>query len=249
MTRIVYGLALVAAGLLVGASAGCSNQGAAEPQPAGPPPVAVGTRPVVSADLVESIDVVGSLAPKFWADVKSEISGIVTDVYVTEWVPVRKGARLARLDSRETEAGIEALEAVEAQAKVAASRARREFERGRAVPCDAVRKVHAVAIQPKRDLLLQPRRIHRASQNDTVALDHGHPLFGTVIKRIFGRLPQAKPAAQIKLSVRCHPLPIGCLGGQVTLRAFRIQAYDAGSCCRQIFETQKFVLYGFGWKP
>ena len=72
---------------------------------------------------------VGSLAPKFSVDVKSEVTGTVTAVYVTEWVPVRKGARLARLDTRETEAGIEALKAMVAQARVGESRAQREFER------------------------------------------------------------------------------------------------------------------------
>jgi RND family efflux transporter MFP subunit len=61
--------------------------------------------------------------------VKSEVTGTVRDVYVTEWVPVRKGDRLARLDTSETEAGIAALKAVEAQAKVGQSRAQREYER------------------------------------------------------------------------------------------------------------------------
>ncbi len=69
------------------------------------------------------------MAPKFAADVKSEISGIVTEVYVNEWVPVRKGARLARLDTSETEAGLEALRAVVAQAAVNENRARRERDR------------------------------------------------------------------------------------------------------------------------
>jgi membrane fusion protein (multidrug efflux system) len=53
----------------------------------------------------------------------------VTAVYVTEWVPVRRGDRLAHLDTRETEAGIDALKATVAQARVAESRATREFER------------------------------------------------------------------------------------------------------------------------
>ncbi len=38
---------------------------------AGKPPVAVETSPVTTADLKETIEVVGSLAPKFSADVKS----------------------------------------------------------------------------------------------------------------------------------------------------------------------------------
>ena len=129
MTRIIRTMALISAGIALIAMAGCSNSGEAQPQEVGRPAVAVTVAPVVAANLQESVDVVGTLAPKFSADVKSEISGIVTAVYVTEWVPVRRGARLATLDSRETEAGIEALKAFEAQAKVAESRAKREFER------------------------------------------------------------------------------------------------------------------------
>ena len=72
---------------------------------------------------------VGSLEPKFSAEIKSEVTGTVAAVYVTEWVPVRKGERLAQLDTRETEATIEALKAVVAQAVVGESRAKREFER------------------------------------------------------------------------------------------------------------------------
>jgi RND family efflux transporter MFP subunit len=96
---------------------------------AGRPPVAVSVEPAAAADLQEAIDVVGSLEAKFTADVKSEVTGVVTEVYVTEWVPVKRGQKLARLDSRETEAGIETLRAAEAQAKVSQNRAQREFER------------------------------------------------------------------------------------------------------------------------
>ncbi|MGE5814339.1 MAG: efflux RND transporter periplasmic adaptor subunit [Acidobacteriota bacterium] len=84
---------------------------------------------VVTADLTEAVDVTGSLAPKFSADVKSEVSGTVRAVYVTQWVPVRKGEALARLDTSEVEAGLEGLRALEAQARVQETRAQREYER------------------------------------------------------------------------------------------------------------------------
>jgi RND family efflux transporter MFP subunit len=118
--------ALMAAGACNGTTAGDAKSASAE---LGRPAVAVTVAPVVTADLVEAVDVVGSLAPKYAADVKSELSGIVSGVYVTEWVPVRKGQPLARLDTSETEAGIDALKAVEAQARVAEVRAKREQER------------------------------------------------------------------------------------------------------------------------
>jgi RND family efflux transporter MFP subunit len=79
--------------------------------------------------MVDAINVVGTLAPKFAADVKSEVSGTVTSVSVTEWVAVRKGQQLARLDTSEELAAIEAVKAGVAQARVGETRARREYER------------------------------------------------------------------------------------------------------------------------
>jgi membrane fusion protein, multidrug efflux system len=117
-------------GLLMLAAAGCGGRQASQmATTASRPPVAVTVAPVVSAELQETVDVVGSLEPKFSTEIKSEVTGTVSAVYVTEWVPVRKGERLAQLDTRETEATIEALKAVVAQAAVNESRARREFER------------------------------------------------------------------------------------------------------------------------
>ncbi len=111
------------------AVAGCSSADPAQTKEAGRPPVAVTVARVSAGDLLESVDVVGTLEAKFSADVKSEVTGVVTDVYVTEWVPVHRGDRLAHLDTRENEAGIEALRAAEAQARVAENRAKREYER------------------------------------------------------------------------------------------------------------------------
>jgi membrane fusion protein, multidrug efflux system len=127
------GRLLLAAGALACGVTACADADTKGPQPAPAaaerPAVAVSVVPVAAADLTQSIDVVGSLAPKFSADVKSEVSGIVTEVFVTQWVPVRRGARLARLDTTETDAALEALKAVEAQARVAEARARREHDR------------------------------------------------------------------------------------------------------------------------
>jgi len=80
--------------------------------------------------------VVGSLSPKFSADVKSEYTGIVTEVHVNEWVRVKKGTPLARIDTREMEillqkakAAVEMAKANLLQAEVAGNRANREYER------------------------------------------------------------------------------------------------------------------------
>ncbi|HSL22867.1 MAG TPA: efflux RND transporter periplasmic adaptor subunit [Vicinamibacterales bacterium] len=107
-----------------------SGQAGAQPAAkAGRPPVAVATVAATTADLTEAVDVVGSLAAKFSAEVKSEVSGVVNAVYVTQWVPVRRGTPLARLDTSETAAALEAIKAVEAQARVGEARAEREHER------------------------------------------------------------------------------------------------------------------------
>lgn len=108
------------------ATVACARSAAVE---TGRPPVAVEVARAQSADVVESMDVVGSLAPKVAADVKSEYSGIVTAVHVTEWVGVRRGQPLATLDKRESEAALAAVRAVLLQAEVAQARAQREAER------------------------------------------------------------------------------------------------------------------------
>ncbi len=124
------GLVIAATALYFGA--GYMAEGRTDPRTVrapGRPPVTVDVAAAVNADLTKAIEVVGTLAPKFSADVKSEVSGVVREVYVTEWVPVRKGARLARLDTSELQATIDATRAAAVQARVAESRARREYER------------------------------------------------------------------------------------------------------------------------
>jgi membrane fusion protein, multidrug efflux system len=130
LRHVAWPSLVAAAALTVAACSGSSKP--AQPQAgqeSGRPPAAVSVTVATPAVFEESVEIVGTLDPKFSADVKSEITGTVRAVYVTEWVPVRKGAPLARLDTTETEAGIAALKAVEAQARVAETHARREYDR------------------------------------------------------------------------------------------------------------------------
>jgi RND family efflux transporter MFP subunit len=118
---------------------GCSAVGEEKKTPEkakGKPPVAVEATKVSAADVTEGIGVIGTLAAKFGADVRSEYTGIVTDVYVTEWVKVKKGDPLAKLDTREIEvaiqrvlAGVEVAKANLLQLEVGENRANREYER------------------------------------------------------------------------------------------------------------------------
>ncbi|HEX9162014.1 MAG TPA: efflux RND transporter periplasmic adaptor subunit, partial [Thermoanaerobaculia bacterium] len=107
---------------------GCSRN-SGEPSVADKPPVAVEVSRVTPGDVKESIAVVGTLLPKFHGDVKTEYSGTIAQVFVTEWVHVTRGAPLARFDSREAEAALKAATAARLQAEAGAVRGRRELER------------------------------------------------------------------------------------------------------------------------
>ncbi|MHB8077666.1 MAG: efflux RND transporter periplasmic adaptor subunit [Candidatus Krumholzibacteriia bacterium] len=112
------------------AGAGCSRTHADQEARAGARlPVAVEVAPVTTARWAQGVEVTGSLAPRRAADVKSEYSGTVAEVLVTEWDPVRRGATLARLDARDAEAMLASAQASRLQAEVAETRAVREFER------------------------------------------------------------------------------------------------------------------------
>lgn len=100
------------------------------------PPVAVEVQAAALSSVSDGIEVTGSLEPKFAVDVKTQIPGLVRQVMVSEWVSVRKGQPLARIDVAETEAqvkraeaGIVSAKANLAQAQVAAHRAERELAR------------------------------------------------------------------------------------------------------------------------
>ena len=134
--RIVAGFILA---LWIILSAGCSGQGNSQTQkekPTGRAPVAVDVTKAVTTSFTEGVDVVGSLLPKFTADVRSEFVGIVTEVYVTEWVRVKKGTPLVKIDTRELQiiaqrakAALETAKANLLQAEVTGKRAEREYQR------------------------------------------------------------------------------------------------------------------------
>ncbi len=111
--------------LALAAAAGCSRRAAEATRPE----VAVETGKVATVDLEQGVDVVGALAAKAAADVKSEYSGTVAEVNVTQWVQVKRGQPLARLDSREAAAQVQSARAAALSAEVAAQRAARERER------------------------------------------------------------------------------------------------------------------------
>jgi RND family efflux transporter MFP subunit len=105
--------------------------------------VAVDTIAAAPADVVDEIAVVGTLVPRTQAEIKSDISGRVVEITVGEWVHVRRGDPLARVDTQEIDslirkagtaidlakANLAASQAGLAEAQVAADRSRREQAR------------------------------------------------------------------------------------------------------------------------
>ena len=110
-------------------SLGCGAKGESRDRQGVKPAVAVEVAPATAATLNQAIEVVGTLEPEFFADVKSEFTAVVEEVYVTQWVHVDKGTPLAKLDTREADATLRAAKASALQAEVSAARARRELER------------------------------------------------------------------------------------------------------------------------
>jgi len=124
---------------LLAGTAGCSGKGdetrGKDPR-AGKPAVAVDAAKATTGDIDDGIEVVGTLSPKYHAELKSEYGGVVTHVYVTEWARVRKGDPLMKVDTREGEvmlkkagAALEAAKAALLEAEAAQRRAAREYER------------------------------------------------------------------------------------------------------------------------
>ena len=127
MTRTTF-TALPLALLLALAGCGKTADGTASAG-GGRPPVAVETAKAAVSDLEEAVEVVGTLTARSEVEVKTEYSGTVAEVFVTQWVRVRAGTPLARLDTREAEAGMQAAKAGALQAETGARRAARELDR------------------------------------------------------------------------------------------------------------------------
>ncbi|MCM3878356.1 MAG: efflux RND transporter periplasmic adaptor subunit [Thermoanaerobaculia bacterium] len=114
--------------LVIAFLAGCSGKGSGSAATA-PQKMAVEAAPVSVETLRQTIAVVGTLEPKWQAEVKAEYSGVVAEVLVPEWTRVKKGDVLLRFDAREAEAVAASARASLLQAEVAATRATRERER------------------------------------------------------------------------------------------------------------------------
>jgi membrane fusion protein, multidrug efflux system len=134
--RFALGVAVLAAFL---AAAGCSSKegvGNAKAAPAAKPAVSVDALIAATGDVAEGIEVIGTLSPKYQAEIKPEYGGVVTHIYVNDWAKVRKGDPLLKVDTREGEvllqkakAALEMAKAGQLEAEAAVARADREYDR------------------------------------------------------------------------------------------------------------------------
>jgi multidrug efflux pump subunit AcrA (membrane-fusion protein) len=122
-----------AAALLAAAAvaAGCRGKADVPERLSERPPAAVDVQAVAARELVDGIDVTGSLAPRIQADIKSEISGKVAEVYVLEWSQVKRGDALARIDTSEVEALLKKAQAAARAAAAGSVAARASAETAR----------------------------------------------------------------------------------------------------------------------
>ena len=128
MKKFSHSFPLLAFAALL-ALAACGKK--AEELTAVKPAIAVTTVTAAATTLTNKIAVTGTLSARNVAEIKSEIAGLYREVYVTEWVPVRKGQPLALIQAAESEVLVKRAEAGELQARITAERTQREAERMR----------------------------------------------------------------------------------------------------------------------
>ena len=183
------------------------------------PPVAVETERAAAGDFLQSVEVVGTLEPRAQAAVKSEVTGTVTEVLVTQWVPVRKGQVLARLDQRESRAQLLQVQAEAARAEREYGRALKLKEAGlmtaqgledaqtqretaRALKDLAATKLDKLVVRSPMDGVISFRGV---SEGDRVEGMGGGPMFRIVDTRRFD-LTVLVPASTIHLVRVGQPL-------------------------------------------
>ena len=198
--------------------AGCSRPVSGESASARPP-VAVETVRLEPGEISVTVDAVGSLEPKFSADVKSEYSGTVTEVLVTEWVHVRKGTPLARLDSREAQAGLLQVQAETARAdreyeravklKQAGLLTQQEMESAQTLRDTARAQLDMAETRMAKTLIRSPMdgvvALRNVSTGDYVENMGAAPMFKIVDNRVFD-LAFTVPSTRIHLVAKGQPL-------------------------------------------
>jgi RND family efflux transporter MFP subunit len=128
-----------------------SDSPAQESKIASRPAVAVEVVSPIVGEVLETLDVIGSLSTRYEAAVRSEYPGIISEVEVHDWVEVKKGDVLVRLDTREIDAALARAEAdvAAAEADVLKSEAASDFARHEH---DRVTNLSKASVVPEKSL-------------------------------------------------------------------------------------------------
>lgn len=132
--------------LILASAAGCAKS-EAQPMPGGaaadPPPISVKTSAAMTVKVPRVLTLSGSLIGAEQAQVAAGATGKILATYVERGSVVKKGAVLAKLDTRilsaqsdEAAAQVETLKAQEAQAQLDCDRTRRMFDKGAIAKAD-----------------------------------------------------------------------------------------------------------------
>ena len=100
------------------------------------PPTPVETAAVVTGEVVDRFEAVGSVEAAEAITVVSEVPGVVSQLPFREGEPVNKGAVLAQLDNREPAATLARAEAIQAQKQSAYNRIKLVVDQGAGTPQD-----------------------------------------------------------------------------------------------------------------
>jgi HlyD family secretion protein len=116
--------------------------------------VAYATQPVERGDLTVSVSATGNLAPTNQVDVGSELSGLITNVYVDNNDRVTKGQVLARLDTSRLQDALNQSRAAlaSAEAQVAQAQATAQQDKANLARLEEVYRVSAGKVPSKTEL-------------------------------------------------------------------------------------------------
>jgi len=133
--KMVYIAVALVVVLVIAAAAGKKKS---KPEEAAKPDegISVQTQTVKAQEVESFIDATGNLTAKNRAEVRSEVSSVIREVHVRDWVKVNKGDILAKIDSEEVaaaaakaKAAAETAKAAYLEAQTYQNRAEREYER------------------------------------------------------------------------------------------------------------------------
>ncbi|RYZ49204.1 MAG: efflux RND transporter periplasmic adaptor subunit [Sphingobacteriales bacterium] len=110
-------------------AASCGNKAETNAQPAAPPPVPVNIYEV-SAESVRGLDVYpGTIVPLVEVELRAEVNGYITNIFVKDGQPVKKGQALYEVDRSRYQATYRQLEAQVQIAKANLARVSKDVER------------------------------------------------------------------------------------------------------------------------